>query len=154
MHRPTIMRSRRSVFSERNVQCIQGTSPRDNTYTVEILGTDQPMVCTDQENVINQGDVFCPEGYVYKKNFDSEEFECVKEDYVCDFGDPDSAQGLQNGCDSLTGSTDYWGLYNDDCVGNLFSPTNVYDEACCYDVTFNDMDVYQKETNDGYVKVY
>lgn len=140
----------RSIFSERNVQCIQGTSPRDNTYTVEILGTDKPMVCTDQEDAMNQGDVFCPDGYVYRETYG----ECRKEQAVCDYGNP-ATSGLTNGCDNLTTGTDYWDLYNPDCVSNTDDPnSNVYDEACCYDVTFNDMDIYQQKHTEGFVKVY
>ena len=58
-----------------------------------------------------------------------------------------------NHCDNLTyneSGTDYWGVYNDICVGETpFALANfggqVHDSACCYAYTLDQFAVYDNE---------
>ena len=146
-----------SRFSSENVKCVgtstgQGGSLLINASTdldgMDAAGGSDLLQCSDNESNVYQGDALCPLGFDYlsSKNV------CEKRAFVCDFGSPDN---LDNGCDNLTTGSDYWGLYNKDCVFNTSSslPSHVYDDACCYDTSFNNLDIYQNDEADT-VRVY
>jgi len=132
-----------SEYSAQNVKCVGDTTAHGGMLLVNSSAHDDLLRASDKENKTDQGDNLCPEGYEY----DADQNHCQKKTTICDFGSGDDLT-----CDDLTQGTDYWSLYTDSCVSSVSSPALTYDTACCYESTFNDMDIYENEGTT--VKVY
>ena len=118
----------------------------DNGDLMQCRGEDGPSLN------INEGDPWCPKGFIYKNNtFVNNKFDCHRITQSCDSG---FSGQLEKGCDDLVGEqTDLiWSQYTDGCFKQEHAsvPFNNYDQGCCLLTTIAGFNVYQYEG----VKIY
>ena len=63
----------------------------------------------------------------------------VQNPFVCDYSRVDVI--------NKTDGSNYWGIYDDECVGTVSAPSNVYDQACCLAYSIDNFDVYDNEVS-------
>jgi len=129
--------------ADENLYCWQGTSKNGFDLVLQDENTSELFSCSDDLDSQNQGDYWCPDGYVY----DLGQNRCELDTAICDQG---YVGNLANGCDQLTNpQDDFWSLYDDDCMYDTITP-NAYDQTCCFAEQIGNFQVYNQE----FVKVY
>lgn len=130
--------------ADENLYCWTGRSQNGFDLVLQDENTSELFSCSDDLESQDQGDYWCPDGYVY----DLGQTRCELDTAICDSG---YVGNLANGCDQLTNpQDDFWQLYDNDCVYNGTTSSNVYETSCCFATQIGTFQVYNKE----YVKVY
>ena len=150
------------AINDTNLFCINATVANGNPLIINVSGNNNLKNTYFQCNAVTgtQGDPLCE----YLKGniaFDSINNRCSSAtEQVCDFsavvgGVPQNY--LENGCDAFsTNGNDYWGDYNNNCVGTV-SPyvstySGLYDQACCYAYTIDGFDIYDDDLDSNNVQ--